>query len=533
MKLIRDESAVSEVIGEVLMVAIVVIAFGVIATVAYSYFTGPSVAPNIDVTGIVNEDLDKIYLKHNGGEWIEGGDFKVLLRINGTIYQYNHTGEWRLGDTIEINTSSEYGVDLKRGEEVEALLVHLQTGKMISSGKISSKDSNCLNDTTAPSSVTNLRNTTFEAAYIIWAWTKPSDEDYSNARIYIDGEYKGTTSANWYNATGFDSGTDHTIAIRTVDTCGNMNSAWVNDTAGTKKTWWNQEWTRRAPITISSSNELTNHQIRLYVNYDADMQSDFDDLRFTTLGDSPISYWIEEKTDGVDETVWVKVPSITEGNTTIYLYYGNTSASSSSSGAATFEFFDDFEVWNGWSNYGSGTVEQASYDSKYAIKKNGSCDPNGGYKLIGSSVTNYRLIVKERRDNEGSDCSTDCYGIEDPSYNGYSLYRVAHTAASGDFGFERRTTASSGDTQSTSIPQAYNNWYITELKRDGSNFNVSLYKGDDRSYIGSKSGIDSAHSGPFDRVVIRGGIPYYIDWIALAKFDAPEPTCATGNEEEY
>ncbi|MHC1573695.1 MAG: type IV pilin N-terminal domain-containing protein, partial [Candidatus Syntropharchaeales archaeon] len=223
MRFIRDENAVSEIVGEILMIGVVVISFGLVTTFVYTYLSGPDISPGIDVTGIADDTLDMIYLKHSGGEWVGENELKVILRINDTTYQYNCTDEFRLGDVIEINTSGEYGLDLRRGEEVTILLIHVPTGQIISSGELGYRAADCSEDSTPPSSVTNLRNTTFEPSYIIWAWDNPADEDYSHAEVYIDGIYQGTTSASWYNATGFDSGTSHTISLRTVDTCGNVD----------------------------------------------------------------------------------------------------------------------------------------------------------------------------------------------------------------------------------------------------------------------------------------------------------------------
>ncbi len=44
-------------------------------------------------------------------------------------------------------------------------------------------------------------------------------------------------------------------------------------------------------------------------------------------------------------------------------------------------------------------------------------------------------------------------------------------------------------------------------------------------------GTDSNHQGPFDRVVVRGGRPYYVDWMAVAKYVSPEPSLTFSNEE--
>ncbi len=96
-------------------------------------------------------------------------------------------------------------------------------------------------------------------------------------------------------------------------------------------------WTRRAPLTIT--NFQTDFQTKLTIAYDADMQADFDDIRFyDATSFSELPHWIESKTDGVLATVWLK----TGTNNTIYMYYGNPSATSVSSGVNTFDFFDDF-----------------------------------------------------------------------------------------------------------------------------------------------------------------------------------------------
>ncbi|MDY6865385.1 MAG: DUF2341 domain-containing protein [Halobacteriota archaeon] len=526
----EDDRGVSEIMGEILMIGIVVISFGLVSSFVYGYFDGLDIPPVVNVKGIVDDDLDTIYIKHSGGDYIGEGELTLIVKINDVVNRYNQTEAWMIGDAIALNTSDEYGIDIIRGDEIEILLVHNPTGSIMTSGDLSYNSPNCQDDTTPPSGVTDLHNTTFESDYIIWAWDAPPEEDYSHLQVYINNEYKGTTSGKWYNATGLTPGVAHTIGTLTVDSCGNVNTAWVNDSADTYKSWWDKGWNYRKPITLSSQYDVIDYQIRLNVPYDSDMQPDFDDLRFTEEDDSPIPHWVEFKDDGNLACVWVKVPTVEVGNTTILMYYGNSSTTSQSSGSATFEFFDDFDAWVGWGDYGSGVVEWSSYGSEYILEKNGSCDPNGGWKSLGGSISNYRLITKERRDSSGSDCSMNRYGVEDSSYNGYGIYRTGYTSSNGNFGFERRTTGSGGSAQYITFGQPYDNWYVTELKRNGDTLNASLFSVD-RNLIGSESGTDSTHTGPFDRVVIRGGRPYYIEWIALAKYSGSELSYIIGDEE--
>ncbi len=104
-------------------------------------------------------------------------------------------------------------------------------------------------------------------------------------------------------------------------------------------------WSFRRAINISNTGgDLTDYQVKITVDYDSDMQLDYDDLRFADTNSNNLSYWIENYTTS-NATVWVKVPFLESNtNTTIYMYYGNSSVSSASNGTETFEFFDDFSV---------------------------------------------------------------------------------------------------------------------------------------------------------------------------------------------
>ena len=116
-------------------------------------------------------------------------------------------------------------------------------------------------------------------------------------------------------------------------------------------------WTRRMPLSIS--NFQPNFQMKLTVPFDGDMQTTFADIRFVdTYARLEIPYWIESATEGGSATVWLK----TGMNNSISLYFGNGSATSSSSGANVFEFFDEF---NG------GTLDTASWSATGAYSLGG------------------------------------------------------------------------------------------------------------------------------------------------------------------
>jgi len=110
--------------------------------------------------------------------------------------------------------------------------------------------------------------------------------------------------------------------------------------------WWNLTWANRKSITLnnaSSSSSLSDFPVAVFLN-----SSNFDysktvaggaDIRFVSSDNAtPLSYEIESWNTSGTSTIWVKVPTITaDNNTSIYLYYNNPSAQSSSSASA---------VWN-------------------------------------------------------------------------------------------------------------------------------------------------------------------------------------------
>ena len=109
-------------------------------------------------------------------------------------------------------------------------------------------------DIIPPTSITDLRHTAGQT-WINWTWTNPPDPDFNYTMVYLDGIFATNVSITSYNATGLTPETSYTISTRTVDTAGNINQTWVNDTATTLKVY---NITFLPPIATPNHFNLTN-----------------------------------------------------------------------------------------------------------------------------------------------------------------------------------------------------------------------------------------------------------------------------------
>jgi len=130
--------------------------------------------------------------------------------------------------------------------------------------------------------------------------------------------------------------------------------------------WTDPAWTRMKPITITANQALSNYAIHLTINYDSDMRSDYGDIRFKheSSGDVLLNYWVESY-DNSSASVWVKIPYLPTGPSTMYFFYGNPDAQSQS------DFYSVFTDWQEhWPN-----DEQISYHGT----TEGAWDPDVAY----------------------------------------------------------------------------------------------------------------------------------------------------------
>ena len=320
--------------------------------------------------------------------------------------------------------------------------------------------------------------------------------------------------------------------------------------------WFNPSWSKRAPIQVSvpSGSTAADYQVKFTINYDSDMQTDFDDLRFIDDDQTTnLPYYIESKTDGSSAVVWAKIKDvITTTPQTIYMYYGNPSVSSESNGDNTFLFFDDFESgFNGakWERNrdasGGGCGAFVSGGILYVYGGDANCP---GWARSKVDLPN-KLITESRWKvwrHGGSNCSPHCQeegGLYVQKYD-YSTYYT---------GIEYDNYTYSG-CNASNAPSFYphpctagvklagywdNIWFRQKLYYDGTSAsnNVKFIR---QQNGGSEESITHTASQTTENLRLNidprawFGEPnhrFYSDWIFVRKYASSEPTVNIGAEE--
>jgi len=90
-----------------------------------------------------------------------------------------------------------------------------------------------LQETVPPGAITNLIGNSFSSGTILWNWTNPVDADFNKSIVFIDGTNIANTTNEFFEGTGFQSSSTHTITVHTIDNAGNVNSTDVNNTTTT------------------------------------------------------------------------------------------------------------------------------------------------------------------------------------------------------------------------------------------------------------------------------------------------------------
>ncbi|ABR56644.1 conserved hypothetical protein [Methanococcus aeolicus Nankai-3] len=190
--------------------------------------------------------------------------------------------------------------------------------------------------------------------------------------------------------------------------------------------------------------------------------------------------------------------------------------------ASNMIFYDNFENWSGWANYGSGTVYQSNeqhYSGNYSLKKDNNNDPNGGYKNL-SEVVGRDVVISGwiYRPSNYSSGSIDRLGLEDENFNGYTI-AVSH--GSNKIWTDKRTNGGAATiSNKISWNPPEDEWYKFKLYIY-SNGTITLSTYYNNGTLGATVSTNDNTYNSFDRVVIHGGYQYYVDDLEVVNLSSP------------
>lgn len=291
------------------------------------------------------------------------------------------------------------------------------------------------------------------------------------------------------------------------------NYRWRNDDGGTgvpTSEWYNANWGKRRSVRIANSDAsaYTNAAIELSVSYDADMQSDFDDLRFTASdGITPLSYFRASTTNGVVSEVWVEVPTVlADSVSTIYMYYDNPTATSSSNAVNTFVAADSFQDGS-LSEYSGETVDftvgtSFAYDGTYGLdasgNESGRTESGGIFRFdqtINQGQTIRYMQYVDTTAGSGDEVCT-MFGVQSPGTTNENYAVCIEQFATDRISLVRDVVDNDASAAVTidSTPVTYTTgWYEVEVKwGSGGTFTVTLSRAG--ATVATLSGVDSTYS---------------------------------------
>ncbi|HUT00014.1 MAG TPA: DUF2341 domain-containing protein [Candidatus Thermoplasmatota archaeon] len=253
--------------------------------------------------------------------------------------------------------------------------------------------------------------------------------------------------------------------------------------------WWNPCWSYRKLLTINGKDGGYHMKIIVgntsggNVTCNGHARSDFGDIRFISYSDNTtqLNYWLKNYTANTQSTFWL---NNSLNDTYIWMYYGNSSAITTSNGTNTFYFFDDFSnglskwIMDSW-NTDSIYINQSQGNSAPALRHNpdNSIPANRTYQDTRIRTT-YRIlngIIEYDVYLAGAQRIIHQFGwrVNNLSWtNGYS-WRLQNSAADGGFfEFSAPTTWSQIGTAFPVVSTG--TWYHVKINVSGSAYSAKI-----------------------------------------------------------
>ncbi len=265
-------------------------------------------------------------------------------------------------------------------------------------------------------------------------------------------------------------------------------------------------------------------------------QQDFEDIRFTESDKTTeLSYWLEEFTSGVIATFWIRISDDLDSDTVIYLYYGTSEESETTSdGWDTFLFYEDWETesiqaefWDILATDGSVSWSGTDANHGTVLRLEGNAGTNryqfssdfaNGYEW--SAGVAYRMRTKMEKTL--TDDQIVQVGFQEATAKvQFKSYVGSYHAV--------LLVDDDGNEDSTSLAFDYwDSYYIYEATRNGTYAELWI----DNNFIAEGNNAPDENEQVINFYVRDSEKDLYNDWIIVRKFISNEPEPWAFGEEE-
>ena len=182
----------------------------------------------------------------------------------------------------------------------------------------------------------------------------------------------------------------------------------------------------------------------------------------------------------------------------------------------TSVFTDDFSTFTGWSDYGTGSVEQSNLQANsgtYSLRKINNNHPNGAIKPMGTTVLrNFTSEGWIYRPSTATGGARDRIALLNSSNDGYGLNILGNNISIERYDGTSNTTVSS----TANWNRTDDEWYRYKFEaNDDDTFTLTIYNSSGVQQATVTSNVDATYTN-FDRVAVLGGYEYYVDDIDVS-----------------
>ena len=262
------------------------------------------------------------------------------------------------------------------------------------------------------------------------------------------------------------------------------------------------------------------------------MQTDFDDIRFTdndTITD--LDYWRESYIASTSAVFWVEVADELDVPVTIYMYYGNSTVSTTSNGTATFLMYEDWssesirtDVWDIVT--ANGEITYSAVDANHGMTAKFDADSEDAIKITSDYDTASPIAVMFRSNIEITGAGNTAR--QGSGYDGSFAFNLVQSAI-GTQQFYVYDDDGNQDSQAMTNDY-FDTWITFQITRDGTN--SKLYA--DIVLIETAScQPDIITTNPAASIMVGDSEDdLYSDWVAVRKCLDEEPHFDSFGEEE-